>query len=889
MNKRKSSGKVQVINPADPYSLGVPKKNASPKFKINSQQSHDSNAQKNSSIDKVNSSGNRENPSIIAKTLYNSKSISNNGALKKFNIKNTIDDIHYKTNGNITSSRYNYAIKSGKKKANDFSSRGASQDVLKKNKSEEFNIKTLDNTNVKNEYLNFQSNLNYDNSPDPTRSKNKGIVNKYSIRNHFIPENLKQHQSKREPQESISRSITLNKQKILSYNHADKVKKDLQFSISKINENTKRNFNSTDTNNEAQNIYNKDMSNRSSQKTNQNTTNNYKIKQYMTLDFRNTSDLYQTAKSPTIKSKDKTDADERLSNRNQNMPLGNRQTSFQYLSKKSGIKKATLASSGNINERGGPKNQDNNNSVLKNLQEKNLIPGMAHIDSNLQNSQTTKRPHFISPKNFYATSNALSKRDGSKLDSSMKYNRNESGKSYSRDQSNSRGQSPKENNPAVEKYNKNRIVVNDNFVSTIAKNQRKNTDMTYNKNANNNQRKNTDISNSNRIRNQDLSNDTEINLYEQKMSENVSKNTHHKLSDSNHNGEHNRDKSNSRNNQNDYYTKPQYNNMAAHFPKEKSNEQLKIIKVNKNIKNNFYVKNILSKWKKVKIMWNGKPSDFPNVNNEQKAISQLGKGSFATVYEAYDRRLKINVAVKVYEKKDLEQPERRVFVQNEVDIISNIDHKHIANYYRLLEDAKAIYIAQEIGGAISLSEFVRRCEDKKLKENDARIQFKQLISAVSYCHDLRICHRDLKLTNILINEEGELKQIDFGFSTIANRMFKTYCGTPSYMSPELVKKHEYEGIAVDLWAMGVILYKMVTGDYPFGSEKDKFLNQRILACDLKMPSYVSIHCRNLIIACLQQNPEHRISGKEMERHPFIKGGLGLKNAIDTSNSELDVF
>ena len=126
--------------------------------------------------------------------------------------------------------------------------------------------------------------------------------------------------------------------------------------------------------------------------------------------------------------------------------------------------------------------------------------------------------------------------------------------------------------------------------------------MTYNKNANNNQRKNTDISNSNRIRNQDLSNDTEINLYEQKMSENVSKNTHHKLSDSNHNGEHNRDKSNSRNNQNDYYTKPQYNNMAAHFPKEKSNEQLKIIKVNKNIKNNFYVKNILSKWKKVKIL-----------------------------------------------------------------------------------------------------------------------------------------------------------------------------------------------------------------------------------------------------------------------------------------------
>ena len=69
------------------------------------------------------------------------------------------------------------------------------------------------------------------------------------------------------------------------------------------------------------------------------------------------------------------------------------------------------------------------------------------------------------------------------------------------------------------------------------------------------------------------------------------------------------------------------------------------------------------------------------------------------------------------------------------------------------------------------------------------------------------------------------------------------------MSPELVKKIDYEGIAVDLWAIGVILYKMVTGDYPFGSEKDKYLNQRILACDLKMPNYVSMHCRNLIMSC----------------------------------------
>jgi serine/threonine protein kinase len=91
------------------------------------------------------------------------------------------------------------------------------------------------------------------------------------------------------------------------------------------------------------------------------------------------------------------------------------------------------------------------------------------------------------------------------------------------------------------------------------------------------------------------------------------------------------------------------------------------------------------------------------------------------------------------------------------------------------------------------------------------------------------------------------------------------------MCPELVKKMDYDGIAVDMWAMGVILYKMVTGDYPFGSEKDQFLNQRILACDLKMPNYVSAECRNLIMACLQSIPENRVSAAEMKLHPFCTG------------------
>lgn len=299
-------------------------------------------------------------------------------------------------------------------------------------------------------------------------------------------------------------------------------------------------------------------------------------------------------------------------------------------------------------------------------------------------------------------------------------------------------------------------------------------------------------------------------------------------------------------------------------------------------------KSTASTWKTIKLQWNASEAAYPNINKELQAISVQGKGSFATVYEAYDKRLKYNVAVKVYEKKDLNQPDRKSFVQNEVDIMANINHKYIAKYYRILEDSKAIYIVQEIGGEISLSEFVRQGKNKKLGEHDARILFKQLINSVKYLHDLKVCHRDLKLTNILVNEQTDLKLIDFGFSTIANRYFKTYCGTPSYMSPELVKKMEYDGIAVDLWAMGVIQYKMVTGDYPFGSEKDKFQNERILACDLKMPNYVSVECRNLIVSCLQQDPQNRITCAEMMDHAFTRG-VEIKKNYKSSHHYSETF
>lgn len=123
----------------------------------------------------------------------------------------------------------------------------------------------------------------------------------------------------------------------------------------------------------------------------------------------------------------------------------------------------------------------------------------------------------------------------------------------------------------------------------------------------------------------------------------------------------------------------------------------------------------------------------------------------------------------------------------------------------------------ELCGPQTLSQFCRKFPNKRLPEPEAYQIFSQVLSAVRYLHRQGICHRDLKMTNLLIDESNTVKLIDFGFADYANGVLNSYCGTPAYMAPELMDRREYRGKQVDIWALGVILFKMLTGDYPFGS------------------------------------------------------------------------
>lgn len=117
----------------------------------------------------------------------------------------------------------------------------------------------------------------------------------------------------------------------------------------------------------------------------------------------------------------------------------------------------------------------------------------------------------------------------------------------------------------------------------------------------------------------------------------------------------------------------------------------------------------------------------------------------------------------------------------------------------------------------SLLNFVKSQPDKKLAENLTKSIFFQIIEGISYLHSKNIFHRDIKLENIIIKSKSSIKIIDFGFGTCCpkNKLLNFFCGTPSYMPPEIILKKDYLGEYADIWSIGILLYTILCGFFPF--------------------------------------------------------------------------
>ena len=159
-------------------------------------------------------------------------------------------------------------------------------------------------------------------------------------------------------------------------------------------------------------------------------------------------------------------------------------------------------------------------------------------------------------------------------------------------------------------------------------------------------------------------------------------------------------------------------------------------------------------------------------------------------------------------------------------------------------------------------------------ENECAKMFFQLMSAVEYMHSHDVAHRDIKLENVLIEQKsGTVKLIDFGFSCLSKERLKIFCGTPSYMSPEIVSKKEYYGGPSDIWACGVLLFNLLVGTFPFKSvttEKDLFRKILRGIFNYGQRESLSNEVKDLIKQMLAVDPSERPTATMILNHSWFK-------------------
>uniref|UniRef100_A0A8C2FLL6 Serine/threonine-protein kinase PLK n=1 Tax=Cyprinus carpio TaxID=7962 RepID=A0A8C2FLL6_CYPCA len=251
----------------------------------------------------------------------------------------------------------------------------------------------------------------------------------------------------------------------------------------------------------------------------------------------------------------------------------------------------------------------------------------------------------------------------------------------------------------------------------------------------------------------------------------------------------------------------------------------------------------------------------------------LGKGGFAKCYEMTDLSSSKVYAAKIIPHSRVSKPHQREKINREIDLHRALSHKHIVHFYHHFEDKDNIYILLEYCSRRSLAHILKA--RKVLTEPEVRYYLKQTVSALKYLHDLEILHRDLKLGNLFVNDSMELKVGDFGLAAklepVSNRR-KTICGTPNYLSPEVLNKQGH-GWESDVWALGCVMYTMLLGKPPFETTNLKETYRCIREARYTIPTSLSLPAKQLISGMLAQNPVDRPHLDDIIRHEFFTQGF----------------
>uniref|UniRef100_A0A3B4TJK4 MAP/microtubule affinity-regulating kinase 3 n=1 Tax=Seriola dumerili TaxID=41447 RepID=A0A3B4TJK4_SERDU len=276
----------------------------------------------------------------------------------------------------------------------------------------------------------------------------------------------------------------------------------------------------------------------------------------------------------------------------------------------------------------------------------------------------------------------------------------------------------------------------------------------------------------------------------------------------------------------------------------------------------------------------------PHVGN-YRLLKTIGKGNFAKVKLARHILTGREVAIKIIDKTQL-NPNSLQKLFREVRIMKILNHPNIVKLFEVIETERTLYLVMEYASGGEVFDYL--VAHGRMKEKEARAKFRQIVSAVQYCHQKHIVHRDLKAENLLLDADMNIKIADFGFSnefTLGNKL-DTFCGSPPYAAPELFQGKKYDGPEVDVWSLGVILYTLVSGSLPFDGQNLKELRERVLRGKYRIPFYMSTDCENLLKRFLVLNPAKRGTLEQIMKDRWINAGFEEDELKPYTEPELDI-
>lgn len=272
------------------------------------------------------------------------------------------------------------------------------------------------------------------------------------------------------------------------------------------------------------------------------------------------------------------------------------------------------------------------------------------------------------------------------------------------------------------------------------------------------------------------------------------------------------------------------------------------------------------------------------INKYYEVGEKIGQGMFGKVFKVRHLETEKYWAMKVVNKEKAGSSAIKL-LEREVTILKRVDHENIIKLNEVFETGKKMYLVMELCEGGELADILK--EKQTFSEEDTKVIMTKMAEAISYLHKRDIVHRDLKLENILLSQNPKdptdklhIKVTDFGLSVVKggvghDNMMQDFCGTPIYMSPEIIDNKAYSQ-QCDVWAMGVIMYSLLCGLPPFRAGSEEELYDIIKKGEVDFMSNpvwntISEQAKNCIELMLKTDPAQRITASEVLHHTWISG------------------